>query len=353
MKLSEIGEFGLISRIAQDCHFGDPCRILKGIGDDAAVVCVGNEALVVTTDLMVERVHFVRGDIPPYQLGYKSIAVSLSDIAAMGAAPLDIYVSIAVPEAVPLEEVDAIFCGMKDLARATATNLLGGDTTASRQDLVINSAITGTAKPEEILYRHAAQPGDVILVSGELGDSAGGLYVARHRPDIAQQSAERLLLAHYQPALYLREARLLASSGQAHAGIDLSDGLSSDLGHICRASNCGAEISATALPISNALQDLCRNAKLDPLQFALSGGEDYRLLVTVHPAAAARLLALISQETGRQFYVIGRITTGSSIILRRADGSAMPVGPSGYDHFHRPNTQASPIVLPMKTGDLS
>lgn len=345
MKLRELGEFAFIDRITPGCQVGRLDHMVRGIGDDAAVVTGPDGVLVVTTDMLVERVHFIRGTISHRQLGYKSLAVNLSDIAAMGATPLDAFLSIAVPPSVSVEDLDEFYAGFKELARSSRVNLLGGDTTASVEDLCINVVVTGTAPASQILYRSGAREGDRILVTGTLGDSAGGLEILLGRASVSDAIAHPLLEAHYRPELYLEEARIFATSGAAGAAIDLSDGLASDLGHVCRASCVGAVIDLDAVPLSEALQRLCRDSGLDPYRLALGGGEDYRLMVTLDPARVDELRAAVAGATGRRVFDIGEIVAGDSIRVRRADGALGPLELTGWDHFRTP-TEESPGEAP-------
>ena len=333
MKLSELGEFAFIDRITPGCQPADPRRVIRGIGDDAAVIESGGELLLVTTDMLIERVHFLRGTISFRQLGYKSLAVNLSDIAAMGGVPHEAFISIAIPPTVSVEELDQLYDGMKALARDAGVNVLGGDTTGSKVDLCINIAVTGSVPRDEVLYRTGARVGDRILVSGTLGDSAGGLVVLLERPDLPDEVAQALLQAHYLPELYLTEARILAASGAAHAAIDLSDGLASDLRHVCRGSGVGAIVNQPALPLSGALRQLCAVTGHDLLRLALGGGEDYRLLTTVDGARVVELQSTVAERTGRTLFDIGEIVAGDSIRLRHSDGTCRPLALSGFDHF--------------------
>jgi thiamine-monophosphate kinase len=333
VKLSELGEFAFIDRITPGCQAADQSRVLRGIGDDAAVIECGGSLLLVTTDMLIERVHFLRGTISYRQLGYKSLAVNLSDIAAMGGVPHEAFVSIAIPPTVSVEDLDELYDGMKALARDAGVNVLGGDTTGSKADLCINIAVTGSVPRDEVLYRTGARVGDRILVTGTLGDSAGGLTVLLERPELPDEVARFLLEAHYLPQLFLTEARILAASGAAHAAIDLSDGLASDLRHICRGSGVGAVVDVPSLPLSAPLRQLCAATGHDLLRLALGGGEDYRLLVTVDPGRVAELRSMVAERTGRTLFDIGEIVTGDAIRLRHADGTCAPLELSGFDHF--------------------
>ncbi len=336
MKLDELGEFSFIDRITEGCLVGDRGRVVRGIGDDAAVVTVPDGVLLVTTDLLIERVHFLRGTIGPRQLGYKALAVNLSDIAAMGGRPLDAYLSIAVPADVPVEELDAIYAGFKELARSIGVNLLGGDTTGSKQDLHLSVVVIGSARPEQVLYRSGARVGDRLLVTGTLGDSAGGLRLLLTGVSVPEGVSAPLLRAHFEPELYMEEARIFAASGRVHAAIDLSDGLLADLGHICRQSGVGAVLDMSAIPLSDPLRDLCRVTGQDPLELALAGGEDYRLLVAADPDAVPMLRREVTGATGRALHDVGEIVAGISLQLRRPDGSIEPTDLTGWDNFRPP-----------------
>ncbi len=336
MNLTDLGEFVFIDRIAPGCDAGDPGRVIQGIGDDAAVIAGTHDPLVVTTDMLIEQVHFIRDSISPQQLGYKSLAVNLSDIAAMGARPLDAFVSIAVPKSVTVEELDGFYDGMKALAVDSGVNLLGGDTTGSRTDLCINVVVTGTAPAHELLYRSGARTGDRIVVTGTLGDSAGGLAILLDHPDLPKHTSAELIRAHLEPELFLREARIFATSGAAGGAIDLSDGLASDLRHICSRSGVGAVLDLDAIPLSRALRTLCAATGDDPIRLALTGGEDYRLLVTIDPEQLEEVRTAVTQATGRQLFDIGEVVDGDGIRIRNDDGSTSDFEMSGWDHFKTP-----------------
>ena len=237
MNLRDIGEFGFIKRISRGCLIR-PQNIIKAIGDDAAAfIPPPHEVILVTTDLLVEGVHFLRNTTSGFNLGYKALSVNLSDIAAMGGIARDAFVSIGVPDSCSLDFLEDLYNGMKRLAAEFGLNLLGGDTTLSKTDLIINISVLGSAFEKEILYRNTAQPGDIICSTGFLGDSRAGWHLITH--DIKSDSNEFKALrdAHIIPKPYLREGRFLARQGGVHAMIDVSDGLSSDIAHIAEESS--------------------------------------------------------------------------------------------------------------------
>jgi thiamine-monophosphate kinase len=336
MSLKDIGEFGFIRRIRRGC-LTRPEGVLQGIGDDAAAFrSDGRMVSLVTTDLLVERVHFLRHAISGRDLGHKSLAVNLSDIAAMGGTAREAFVSIAIPDGCELAYLDDIFQGMKDLARTYAVNILGGDTTSCRSDLVINVAVYGVVAENEMLTRAAARPGDVIFCTGCLGDSRAGLHLILEGADADTPQLQALLAAHCRPEPHLREGRLLASTPGVRAAIDVSDGLSSDLGHIIEESRAGARIYAARIPISANLDFFCRRLGRSPLDYALSGGEDYTLLLTAAAGEADRIAAAFQAAFGRPLYAIGAITDTARLELVDAAGTITPIDPTGWDHFKRP-----------------
>jgi thiamine-monophosphate kinase len=336
MGLKDIGEFGFIRRISHGCLIR-PDGVVRGIGDDAAAFRTDGRLLsLVTTDLLVERVHFLRNAISGYDLGYKSLAVNLSDIAAMGGTAREAFVSIAIPEGCELAYLEDIFHGMKELGQKYAVNILGGDTTRSRSDLVINVAVYGVVPEEDMLTRDAARPGDVIFSTGCLGDSRAGLDLILEGIPADTPELQTLLAAHRRPEPHLREGRLLASAPGVRAAIDVSDGLSSDLGHIVEESRVGARIYTRDLPLSESLRFYCRRFERSPLEYALSGGEDYTLLLTAAADCAADLARAFQAAFGRPLYAIGQITGSMGMELMDAAGNMTPIAPTGWDHFKGP-----------------
>jgi thiamine-monophosphate kinase len=335
MGLNDIGEFGFIRRIRRGC-LTRPEGVIQGIGDDAAAFRTdGRLVSLVTTDLLVERVHFLREAISGRDLGHKSLAVNLSDIAAMGGTAREAFVSIAIPDGCELDYLDDIFQGMKDLARNYAVNILGGDTTFSRSDLVINVAVYGVVAETEMMTRAAARPGDVILCTGCLGDSRAGLHLILESAPADAPELQALLAVHRRPEPHLHEGRLLAASRGIRAAIDVSDGLSSDLGHIVEESRVGARIDAAKLPISNNLRYFCRRFNRSPLDYALSGGEDYTLLLTAAADRAEAIAGAFQAAFGRPLAVIGEITDTARMELVDGAGNITPIAPTGWDHFKR------------------
>jgi thiamine-monophosphate kinase len=330
--LSQIGEFGFIERIAS---MGGALRpsVVKGIGDDCAVMDVGGpDYLLVTTDLLVERVHFLMDRCTPEDLGLKSIAVNVSDIAACGGTPQAAFVSVAIPEHASLEWLDRFYSGLHETAALYETDILGGDTTRSMTDLVINVAVTGIAAKDHVLFRKGAQPGDLIVLTGPVGESAAGLDLLLSRPEEAHEKLAPLIAAHLRPRAHVREGRILADSGACRAAIDLSDGLSSDLGHICAQSGVGALLRETNLPLSQHLIEAGALMGKDPLDWALHGGEDYALVAAVEPERLADLEARFRREA-LSFSVIGRFEDEPGMRIEGRCGDVRSLRARGWDHF--------------------
>jgi len=333
MSLKQIGEFGFIDKISRGCLIC-PEGIARAIGDDAAAfgMEVGRLALI-TTDLLVERVHFLRTAVSGFDLGYKCLAVNLSDIAAMGGEARQAFVSIAIPADCSLVYLEDLYEGMKQLAAEFDVNILGGDTTGSKTDLIVNVAVYGTVPADELLARDAARPGDILFSTGYLGDSRAGLHLILNGIEADDPHLQSLYRAHVRPPPHLREGRFLAARSGVHAAIDTSDGLSSDLGHIARQSRVGAILQADRLPISDALKAFCRRFDFDPVQFALAGGEDYTLLCTSDADQAAALEKDFESRFKRPLFRIGRINAGQRLEMEYPDGRIASITASGWDHF--------------------
>ncbi|WP_297625591.1 thiamine-phosphate kinase [uncultured Rikenella sp.] len=325
MKIDEIGEFGLIGRIAAAFRPLVPTG-WEGIGDDCAVIPWSDDrSMIVTTDLLIENVHFLRDRISAYDLGYKALAVNLSDVAAMGATPAATFLSLGLPaDGVGVEWCDRFFEGY----RSFGVPLLGGDTTASPQGIVVNVTVLGIAENDRIKRRSGAEAGDLIVVTGPLGDSSAGLQaLLADLPTTPEIAA--LIEAHHRPRPHLAEGEWLGREADVHALMDVSDGVASDLGHILRASGVGAEIDTASLPVSDRLRKTATEQGWKPLKLALTGGEDYVLLGTVAPTRFEELQARFTARFGQPLAVIGRCVAGPAEI--RYDGK--PLDFSGFKHF--------------------
>lgn len=331
--LKDIGEFGFIDRITPGC-LNRPEGVVRAIGDDAAAFRSSPGCLsLVTTDLLVEGVHFLRDAVSGRDLGYKALAVNLSDIAAMGGTAREAFVSLAVPADCGIDYLDDLYLGMKDLASSCRVNILGGDTTGSQSGLVINIAVWGESAGDRILRRDGASPGELICSTGFLGDSRAGLHLLLHGIEPESRAMEQLLRAHHLPRPHLEEGTFLAGSPGVTSAIDVSDGLSSDLGHLMDESGTGALVRSEGIPVSAELCEFCRRFGFDPVEFALAGGEDYVLLFTLDRHSASRLQEAYREQFGKSFHILGEMTSSGEMVLEKGDGSMISVPRTGWNHF--------------------
>lgn len=334
MKLSDLGEFGLIERLSQDL-ITQPAQVVRGAGDDAAVLQVvdGAHWLLFTTDMLVEGVHFSLAWARPAQVGIKTVAVNVSDIAAMGGWPTYGVISLGLPDRLTVEEVEELYQGIRQAAREYGISIVGGDTVSSPERLVINLAMLGSVEAGRAVYRSGAKPGNLIYVTGTLGKSAAGLYLCRY-PElaVAPDIAVFLRQAHLEPRARLKAGRLLAAAGIT-AMDDISDGLAGELAEICRASGVGCLVRAEYIPVDPRVRTLAELVGWDPLDWALSGGEDFELVFTVPPLLARRVEESLS-GAGEEYRCIGEITSaGTGMVMEMADGRLVPLNARGYDHF--------------------
>lgn len=277
MTVDKIGEFGLIEQIKS--RFAVPVGV-EGIGDDCAILPQqeGRDTLV-STDLLVEGVHFLRNDIPPQLLGWKSAAVNLSDIAAMGGSPIGTFLSIALPHNVEAHWVEQFLDGYKEISDIFNTPLLGGDTTSSIDKICINVGVLGETLRGHSKKRSMAQIGDFVCVTGCLGDSACGLQIVLNHVE-RHADEKHLVERHYRPVPRVEMGLQLAQNNAVHAMMDISDGIGSDLNHILKASKVGAAVDVERIPLSVEMQRVCKMQGWNPLDLAIGGGEDYELLFT-------------------------------------------------------------------------
>lgn len=323
-------EFRLIDRIRERTAQGrDDVRL--GIGDDAALLAVPEgQELAVAIDTLVEGVHFPR-DTAPADIGWKSLAVNLSDLAAMGATPAWALLALTLPKAeaeVTQRFIDGFAEGFAQLAQPHRLALVGGDTTSG--PLTISVAVHGFVPPGKALTRAGAKVGDVVLVTGTLGDAAAGLYLLQHSSRVEAGDARREYLIERLNRPMPRLAAGVALRERANACQDISDGLLADLGHICAQSGVGAEIDSAWLPRSSALLGLFDETSAR--DFALSGGDDYELCFTVPAARVADVQADLAR-LGCGAARIGRIVEGEGVRVREPDGSWLEPARRGWDHF--------------------
>jgi thiamine-monophosphate kinase len=329
------GEFGFINDLKSRLSSRDPYVIL-GAGDDAAILrpTPGRET-VFTTDMMVVGRHFDLATITPWQLGAKCMAVNLSDCAAMGAEPKAAVVSLGAPKTYPYRDLMAFCDGLIAWGRQFGCSVVGGDTVGSDQ-LVVNVAMLGEVEKGRALRRDAARVGDVLLVTGSLGDSGAGLHSLMHPGKKAAEARPILHSRHLTPVPRYTAGRFLARTGLSHCAIDVSDGLSSEVNHLCSESGVGAEVHAEAIPLSQALSYYAQETGTSALKFALDGGEDYELLFTVPLKDLRTVLRRMPSGTGVTITPIGRIVSRKrGVRLIDAKGRKRPLVPGGFDHFSR------------------
>jgi len=343
MTVGDLTERALIARI-QSRLPPAPAWMPVGIGDDAAVVEPERNRLeVLTTDALVEDVHFSRAFTPPAAIGHRALAVNLSDLAAMGAAPRLALLSMALPAALPVADFDAIADGFASLAAAHRVHVAGGNLTRSPGPLTLDVTALGTVKPRRALVRSGARAGDELWVSGSIGAAAAGLQMLQASVEAGLDATspveaglrvaaglEACATRYLFPEPRVRLGTLLARNRAATACIDLSDGLADGVQQIAEASGVGAAIDASELPIDPAARDWFASRGRDPVDDALGGGDDYELLFAVRPRLRHRLAAA-ALHGGVPLRRIGVCTPGRAVLLRC--GSIERPLPRGYTHF--------------------
>ena len=314
------GEFGFIDIIKQ--QFDVPPGMI-GIGDDCAVIPSGDSELIYSTDMLMEGVHFLRDAASPEDIGWKSLAVNLSDIAAMGGIPIATFLSIALPKDVQGEWAERFIAGYAELSRKFNVALLGGDTTSSLRDIAINVGVLGRAPLGKSVKRSGAIVGQGIYVTGNLGDSAGGLQAILNSWEKTPE-VKPLIQSHIKPMPRIEEGQALMNTGILGAMMDISDGIASDLRHILKASGVGAEVHLDKIPMSDKLKWACEKYGKNAYALAVGGGEDYELLFTA-PANIEDLVAF-------PIYRIGEIVPGNSLMWME-NGYTVDFDVQGFNHF--------------------
>jgi len=327
--LRKMGEFGLINRIRKWMASSDP-SLIQGIGDDVAVVKMEGNSLLITTDILIEGVHFHRKWIDPYRLGRKSLMVNLSDIAAMGGIPKYFLISLGVPKDLPLSFFTSFYKGLRIGANRFGVRLIGGDTSLSNK-ITINICLLGEAGKGGPIFRKGARVGDGLYVSGTLGDSALGLRVLKEKG--LTRGPKKLIEKHLSPLPRITLGQRIAEHRLATSMIDISDGLLIDTTHLLEESDVGARIWLDRIPLSNLYRKWIRFYSKDPYRLALSGGEDYELLFT-SPPKMRKAISTLASESKIPITCIGEILPkkeGFSIIIK--DGRKYVPSHLGFDHF--------------------
>lgn len=336
-EIAALGEFGLIERLAKKNITINPSTV-KSIGDDAAVIENGDKLTVISTDLLIEGIHFDLMYTPLKHLGYKAITVNVSDIYAMNAQPKQVTVSIALSNRFSVEAVEEIYEGIYAACKHYEVDLIGGDTTSSPRGLVISVTAIGQGERDKLVYRNGAKVGDLVCISGDLGAAYLGLQILERekqlyldnpmlQPDLEQQTY--LVGKILKPEARKDIIEMFAQNGIVPtAMMDISDGLASELHHICKQSGVGAYIEETGVSIHPDAQMMAINFKLDPITCALSGGEDYELLFTIDPSDIEKIKYL------PDIYIAGEIVPKEDgIKLHTKGGNVHPILAQGWQHF--------------------
>ena len=352
MYIEQLGEAGLIQRIKRKIPSDDPSIVL-GIGDDAAIINFSKRDLLLSTDTIREDIHFSRNYYSFYDIGWKAVAVSISDIAAMGGVPKYLLLSMAVPEKVSVKDIDKLLDGVADISAKYSVSVVGGNLSRSKQGIAVDTTIVGEVVPAgRALLRSGAGIGDMIYVTGFPGMSAIGLSILKSgvagqrtagksgtefnavpkRP-VPRRGGKAFVTAHLRPEPRVSAGLVLSKSKSTTAAIDISDGLLADLGHICERSKVGARIFGNLLPLPEMPGTIRKMLAREPLFYALYGGEDYELLFTVRSADSTKFESLCRRQDVR-YTMIGQIEPAEEgIRLVNEDSKESVIEPYGYDHF--------------------
>ena len=324
MLLSDLGEFGFIDEIAKLADPAEAGRVVVGIGDDAAVLDLGGPDLtVVTTDAMLEGRHFELAWLSPAEVGWRAGAAALSDLAAMGARPVAVFASVGLPPSWPAERGRELMSGLAACAQSVGATLAGGDCAANEQ-VVLDVVAVGTVPRGQQLLRSGARPGQAVAVTGALGGPAAAVALLRER------------FAHPEPRV--KVGRRLAASGLVAAGLDISDGLIADAGHLAERSGVAVVIEAERVPMAEGCEAAAEVLEAEPPTWALAGGEDFELLVALQEQDLPALLEFAAvPEVG--LTVVGRVEAGEGVTVLDPTGNEMQLPSAGWDHFTAGNGQ--------------
>lgn len=327
--LRNIGEFGLIDRIRKWMTASDPA-LLQGIGDDVAVIEMRDKVLLVTTDILIEGIHFKRSWIDPYRLGKKALIVNLSDIAAMGGIPKYFLISLGLPKNLPLPFISSFYRGLKEGTKRFQVDLIGGDTSLS-QKIVINICLLGEGGEGDLLFRKGAKVGNDLFVSGTLGDAALGLKILQKEGLMGRPKG--LIEKHLSPCPRIELGQAIARHRLATAMIDVSDGLLIDTTHLLKESGVGARIWEDRIPLSRPYRKWINSYSEDPYQIALTGGEDYELLFTASPEARKKISTLTLSSKIPITWIGEILPQKEGFHIIRRDGKEYSPGRLGFEHF--------------------
>lgn len=334
--ISELGEFGLIDRLTNQVQLKNKSTI-KGVGDDAAILNYDNKQIVVTTDLLTEGIHFNLMYVPLKHLGYKAVIVNLSDVYAMNAKPKQVTVSIAISSKFSVEAVEELYSGIYLACEKYGVDLIGGDTTSSLTGLTISITALGEVEKEKIVFRSGAKPNDLLCVTGDLGGAYMGLQLLERENEVFKVNQ------HIQPQLegydYILERQLKPEAREdivaafekleikPTAMIDISDGLSSEILHLCKNSKVGCNLYEDKIPMDFQTKQMAEEMNINPLVAALNGGEDYELLFTISQSDYEKI------KNDPDFTIIGHMTEeadGANLVT--GSGAAIPLEAQGWNH---------------------
>jgi thiamine-monophosphate kinase len=334
MLIGELGEFALINRLQQRLQKTASTQLVRGIGDDCAVVRpMAGVDLLLTTDTQEEGVHFRRAWSTPEDIGWRCLAVNVSDIAAMGGNPVGAVIALSAPPSLEVAFVEALYDGLQELATAYDCPIIGGNISKASEHLTVTITVLGEVPSGQGVYRSGAQVGDEVWVTGDLGGAKAGLEALLHPEALTGLATSEVLRRYRRPRPRLWEAQYLRQHGVLHSLIDISDGLSSDLAHICTESGVSAQLEAVDIPVSEEVRHIAHALQVAPLTLALHGGEDFELCFTAPAGAVSRLQPTFTAHFQCPLRRVGTIQAGHGVTLRRPDGTPQPLSARGYDHF--------------------
>lgn len=334
--LSGYGEFELINQYFRRALPGNQ-KDVTGIGDDCAILPLyENSYQLVTTDMLLEETHFIKNSIQAEDLGYKALAVNFSDISAMGGTPTGIFLSLGLPENLQLNWLNNFMNGFFELCEKYKVPLLGGDTTRSPRGLIINVMVLGKVKKKNVKRRTGSRSGDKICVTEYLGDSAAGLSLLTdgHGKKLNNRESQNLIQRHQRPPHSLEEGQWLGQNNAVHSMIDISDGIGSDLIHLIEKSDLGIDIHLDQLPVSEALVHLSKTTGNEIYEYAVNGGEDYGLLITVDPSVCNDVKKSFESTFGKPLFEIGEVTKEHTGVNYTEKGINRKFEGKGFNHFN-------------------